>query len=211
MNQPADIFGAALADIATSISRQALQADPQLLARLAGLQGNTVELQCTLPPATWHLIIEPEGMSARSGPAQAPHAVVRGTLMSLIGWLLPGGNTGSLEISGDNTLLLELADMLKGFRPDLALPLHKLLGEELADTLVGSAEAGLDALQSLLSGAGRSMQTQAGKQFVQQPQLDAFLDGVDALRLRVDRLDARLREAEQARPSARPTHSNHGR
>ena len=40
MNQPADMFGAALADIATRISRQALQSDPQLLARLGSLQGN---------------------------------------------------------------------------------------------------------------------------------------------------------------------------
>jgi ubiquinone biosynthesis protein UbiJ len=211
MNQPADMFGAALADIATGISRQALQSDPQLLARLGSLQGNTVELQCTLPPGTWHVSIDAEGLSVQSGPAVAPQAVVRGTLTSLIAWLLPGGNTSGLEVSGDNTLLLELADMLKGFSPDLAVPLSDLLGAELANSLVGGAEAGIQALQSLLAGAGRGVQTQAGRQFVQQSQLDAFLDGVDALRLRVDRLDARIREVERMQPSASRTSSNHGR
>ncbi len=211
MNQPADMFGAALADIATDISRQALQSDPQLLARLGSLQGNTVELQCTLPPGTWHVSIDAEGLSVRSGPAAAPQAVVRGTLTSLIAWLLPGGNNSGLEVSGDNTLLLELADMLKGFSPDLAVPLSDLLGAELANSLVGGAEAGLQALQSLLAGAGRGVQTQAGRQFVQQSQLDAFLDGVDALRLRVDRLDARIREVERMQPSASRPDSNHGR
>ena len=199
MSQPQDLFGTALADIATRLSRQALQSDPVLAARLAQLQGNVVELQCTVPAATWHLQIEADQVRTVSGPAPHPQAVVRGSLPALSRWLLPGGGSADLEISGDQVLLMELADLLKSFSPDLAQPLNQLLGPELAGSLIGGAELGLQALQSLLEGAGRTVQKQATDTFVQRPQLNEFLDGVDELRLRVDRLAARIDAAARQR------------
>lgn len=198
MSQPVDMFGMALADIATRITRQAVQADPLLSARLANLQGNTVELQCTLPQATWHIHIEDGGIRTQAGPAEAPQAVVRGSLTALSGWLRPGASIEGVEVSGDNTLLLELANILRDFSPDLTAGFNNLFGNELATTLMGGAEAGLQALQSLLKGAGQTVQERATSQFVQQPQLSAFLDGVDQLRLQVDRLAARIAELEKA-------------
>jgi len=202
MNQPVDMFGMALADIATRVTRQAVQADPVLSARLAQLQGNTVELQCTLPAATWHIHVEGGSLLTQAGPAPAPQAVVRGSLMALGSWLLPGPSLDGVEISGDNTLLLELTDILRDFSPDLAAPLHNLFGNEMANSLLGGAEAGLQALRSLLQSAGQTVQAQATSQFVQQPQLTDFLDGVDQLRLQVDRLAARIAQLESANAGA---------
>ena len=199
MSQPVDMFGMALADMATRITRQAVQADPLLSARLLNLQGNTVELQCTLPQVTWHIHIEDGSLRTQAGPAAAPQAVVRGSLAALSSWLLPGASMEGVEVSGDNTLLLELADILRDFSPDPTAGFNNLFGNELATTLMGGAEAGLQALQSLLKGAGQTVQDQATSQFVQQPQLSAFLDGVDQLRLQVDRLAARIAELEKNR------------
>ncbi len=204
MNQSVDMFGMALADIATRVGRQAVQADPQLSARLRQLQGNVIELQCTLPAATWHILIEADGLRTQAGPAAAPHAIVRGTLAALSGWLLPGANPDGVEVSGDHTLLIELTDILKDFSPDLNAPFSALFGPELGANLLGGAEAGLQALQSLFKGASETVQQQATRQFVQQPQLAGFLDGVDQLRLQVDRLAARIQELESAQHKTAP-------
>ena len=208
MNQPADMFGMALADIANRITSQALKADPVLSAKLHNLQGKTVELQCTLPPAIWHIQIDGGSLRTLAGPAASPNAVVRGTLIELSGWLLPGSNDSAADISGDRTLLLELTDILKSFSPDPTTGLQGLFGEELASTLVGGAEAGLQALQSLLRGALDTAGAQAKRQFGQQGQLKSFLDGVDALRERVDQLAAGISAAETSRRHAHTNRSD---
>ncbi len=201
MSTPIDLLGTRLAEIATALSTSALAADPQLKGRLNNLQGQSIELQCTLPPATWHLLFTPAGLKIEPGPAPAPQAIVQGSALDLASWLLPG-RRGHVEISGDTTLLAELAEIFRQFNPDMAKPLASVFGEDLAATWVGTTELGIKGLRALIEGLGQSVQHQAGRTFMQNSDMEAFLRNIDALRLRVDRLAARIDQQEQNRRQA---------
>ncbi len=192
---PADAIGALLADIANAVSQQALATDPVLRSRLETLEGSTIEIQCVTPPATWALHVTGGSLRLASGAAAAPRAVVRGTALALGSWLLPGPSD-DVEIDGDALLLASLREILRDFAPDLATPLANALGSDTAATLLGTAELGLKSLQSALTGMRESLTTRSSAVFVQRPEFDELLDGIDTLRLRVDRLAARVRRHE---------------
>lgn len=198
MSDPFAPVARVFAELATRVSAQAIESDPRLRARLQALDGQCLELQCTAPPSTWHVIVTDGTLLTQPGAAPAPQVIVRGHAMALAAALAPGSPAaGQLEINGDNTLALELLDILRDFQPDLAEPMSRIFGPDAAATLVGTAELGLKSMQSLLSGVGQSMSDTAAANFVRSTQLDNLLTGIDRLRLRVDRLAAKVTEFEQ--------------
>ena len=197
MNPLIETLGTLLGEFATQVSNRALSTDPILRNKLANLSGTSVEIQSTVPDVVWHLAINAEQLTVVAGPAAEPTAIVRGTPVELIGWILPPASTSNLEISGDVTRLLELADILKDFQPDLADGLSSIVGPDAASTLLGGVEFGLRGMRSLVEGVGQSLQQQASGNFVNRDQLDTLLTGIDDLRLRVDRLAANVARREQ--------------
>lgn len=198
MNDLATQIGRILAEVATATTSSALNTDAALRARLQALAGRCIEIQCTAPPVTWHLTITDEGIETKHGPAPAAQVSVRGRAIDLASWLIPGESSTHVNIDGDETLLLEIIDMLRDFNPDFAASLGKIVGADAAATLLGTAEMGLKALRSLLQGVGVSVQQQVSGNFVQPDHLDALLSGIDELRLRVDRLAAKVSQRERS-------------
>ncbi len=204
MTNLANVFGDMLADVATRATNQALQTDPQLRARLQQLDGNTIEINCTMPPMAWHLTVLDGGLHLGSGPALQPQVIMQGSAADLAAWLFPGNQGGRVEINGDETLLLEVAGILRDFQPDIQDPLGQLLGPQMASTLLGTAEMGLKGLRSLIEGVGRGSPNTGGSGPVQQEQLDTVLHGIDELRLRVDRLAAQVKETSADPGQSKP-------
>jgi ubiquinone biosynthesis accessory factor UbiJ len=199
MDIPADTISAVLANAANQIADRALASDPELRKHLTKLSGQCIELRCLRPPASWHLIIDDDRLVTVAGPAAAPQAMISANAADLLAWLLPGDLPKSVEISGDTALLMEFAAMLRDFSPDIATPLSQFVGPEAAATLLGTAEVGLHSLRSLLADVGQNIQQQARAGFVQSKQMDSFLRDIDKLRLRVDRLAAKIDQQEQIR------------
>lgn len=189
-------FGKLLSDMANMVSDAAIQSDPVLAQRLHALDGRCIEFNCTLPVITSHLLITRGRMIVQPGNAPHPQVIVKGSGADMLGLIGPGDTPLGLQIEGDDTALLEVVELLRSFRPDLAQnlpqPLTDLFGASTAQTLTGSAEMALRGVQSLLQGLGQSMQNQAASRFVHDRELDELLDGIDQLRLRVDRLAARI-------------------
>lgn len=198
MNDLATQIGRILAEVATATTSSALNTDAALRARLQALAGRCIEIQCTAPPVTWHLTITDEGIETKHGPAPAAQVSVRGRAIDLASWLIPGESSTHVNIDGDETMLLEIIDMLRDFNPDFAASLGKIVGADAAATLLGTAEMGLKGLRSLLQGVGDSVQQQVSGHFVQPDHLDALLSGIDELRLRVDRLAAKVSQRERS-------------
>lgn len=192
---PADAIGRTLADLANAVGERALASDPALLGRLQAIAGKCIEIQCTAPPMQWNLVVAEKGLQVAAGASDAPDAVIKGNALQLTGWLLPG-TPMHVEVDGDVLLLTELRDMLSTFSPDLSEPLSRMVGEDSAATLLGTAELGLKSLQSALSGLRDNLSSSAWDMFVQQREFDSLLGGIDALRLRVDRLAARVNHIE---------------
>ena len=184
----------------TAISNRVVDADPELRARLNAMDGRFIELNCTNPPAVWHLAIRTDDVIFSPGSADQPNVVVTGSAANLIRWLT-GGEAQGITIDGDDTTLLETLDALRSFDPDTEDALGQVFGEQFTQTIVAGAEAGLKALSSIAQGMSHGLKSQTAERFVHRDHLDGLLDEIDELRLRVDRLSAnvarREREASQ--------------
>lgn len=194
-----------LADALADLANRSLDLDPASRARLAGLDGRQVQITTRLPPPLGNrdfaLTVEAGRLHFFPHAVGHPNVIVRGTPPDLAAWLLAGeGAAGTrLEIEGDSTVLAELRAAMRAFRPDLGSPLRRILGEDFAQSSVGTAELALATLRSALEGAGQAVRDAAARVFVDQGQTAEFLDQLDDLRLRVDRLSARVQAQEQRR------------
>ena len=199
------VLGTMLADLATQVTNKAVNSDPQLQSQLKALAGNTIEINCTtpsfMPVQIWHMVIVDDALNLHHGPADAPQVVVTGSAVDLATWMFPAATTGRVQIDGDETLLQELVEILRGFKPAVASPLEQFFGAQATSSLLGTAELGLNGLRSMIQGIGQNIQGQAMGNFVQQGQLDTILQNIDDLRLEVDRLAARVGKDDPAPPS----------
>jgi len=197
---------AVFADLLAELANRSLDLDPASRARLAGLEGSRVQITAELPfgPRDLTLAVSAGRLRCFARADDAPHAIVRGRPQDLAAWLLgtgpvrSRGSTG-IAIDGDTTLLGELTGVLRDFRPDLEQPLARVLGAEAARTALGSAELALASLRSALQGAGHTVRAGAAETFVDRRQTARLLDELDDLRMRVDRLGARVAAEEQRR------------
>ena len=186
----------------------ALAADPDTALALRDLDGKRLRIHCTLPDIVITLAfrdgemhIEPQA-SESSSPAVPAHALLRGTGLDLLK-LLSGGEMGGLQVEGDIRVLQTFAEIAKGYRPTAPAtgsnsqdqgnfgasnnPLESLINQTL-----GAAAEGFSLLRSAAGATQRQAQDDLQKHFTNQDDLEGFLSELHALRLRVDRLSARL-------------------
>ncbi len=197
-DNPTEALGKMLADFATTVTERALASDPATRTRLTALAGKSIDIDCTAPPMQWSLHIDDDALRISTGPCAAPSAIVRGNALQLGSWLLPGAGQG-VYVEGDALLLTQLKEVLSEFAPDVAEPLSRLVGTSTADTLLGTVEMGLKSLSGALAGARDEARHRSSTLFVKQGDFDALLDGIDTLRLRVDRLAAKVKREEDRR------------
>ena len=194
-DNPTEAIGKLLANLANAVTERALASDPATRARLASLAGKSIEIDCTAPPMQWTLHVEAAALRIASGPCSEPAAIVRGNALQLSSWLLPGTGQG-VHVEGDALLLTQLREVFTEFAPDIAEPLSRIVGAGTADTLIGTVEMGLKSLSGALAGVRDEARHRSSNLFVQQGEFDRLLDGIDTLRLRVDRLAARVKREE---------------
>lgn len=186
-----------------SAGNLALKLDPLSAARLQALDGRTLRFEIATPGRTGPRILT---LSVSDGQIQwharstdQPNVIVAGSLPSIAGLLANPEATTDVRIDGDESILSEFGDLLKRFEPDLAGPMSGLVGTELADGLIGMAEAGIAFLKSASESVTRAAAESARDNYVSNETLDAMLDDLDILRLRTDRLAARVGLLEAAR------------
>lgn len=201
-----------MADLLTShlldrLAAFALAADPDTALALRDLDGKRLRIHCTLPVVDLTLAfrdgemhIEPQASESNTPAAQA-HALLRGTGLDLLK-LLSGGELGGLQVEGDIRVLQTFADIAKGYRPSppgvLSNNLNNNKGassnplESLLNQTLGAAAEGFSLLRSAAGATQRQAQDDLQKHFTNQDDLEGFLSELHALRLRVDRLSARL-------------------
>ena len=201
MNGAARGLESLLADGLAELANRSLDLDPAARARLEALEGRSVQicpdLPAPLPQRELTLCVSGGRVRFYPHAVEQPNVIVRGAAPDLAAALL-GGNPANVTIDGDTTVLQELGAALAAFRPAADGPLGRLLGAELARDALGTVELAFAALLSLVQGAGRSIGEEAGRAFVTRPELARFLDQLDDLALRVDRLKARVGAREQA-------------
>ena len=196
-----EILDKFLADFVNLVCRQAAALDPTLARKMAPIAGQIIEIRCTAPTKVWHLVLGEKSIELRNGPATNPNVAIQGSAPNLVKALASGGSSTAIQIDGDETLLLELSALSKDFYPDLVTPLGSVLGAQRANKVAAALEMGLSALTNFASNLGEDIAHNASSKIADRfTSTEAFTDHLaelDALRLRVDRLSAKILDRER--------------
>lgn len=175
--------------------------DVETASRLSGLDGRalTLDFKGALPP----LRITVDGARLRIGPASAGDSALRvaATPGALLGLALARGRDGAIapgrvEIAGDAELARRLERLAANFAPDFDEAFARAFGDvagfRLARAVRGALAWSRASAHAFARDAAEFL-SEEGRDLVSRAELDGFLDEVDALRERSERLEARLR------------------
>lgn len=188
----------------------ALSLDPDTQSRLAALDGHSVQLQ--LRGIDLALAITVEGDRLKVGPApEASDLRVAATPGSLLSMLFrrhsDGMAPGKVEIAGDAELARRLEKLASGFAPDFEEAFTRTFGDVVGVPLAKAVRNGLTHARETalhLSQDGAAWLRDETRIALAPGEVESFLDEVDALRERTERLDARLARLERVRGGTNP-------
>ena len=191
--------------LASALNR-VLALDPESQAALAKLEGRRLAMRLCGPEITFAIAVREGRLEV--GPPDARDAVdpnaksdlhVSATPGAVLSLLAPRADDalppGKIEIAGDAELARRVEKLARGFAPDFEAAIVSVLGEIAG---VPIARALREATRWLQTGARHFGEDAAdwlrdeARLVVPRGELDDFLDGVDALRERVERLAARV-------------------
>lgn len=190
-------------DGVAELINRTLALDPANASRLSALEGRRLQLSSAFPAPLGQrdltITVRAGALRLIPRPEPEPHVIVQAAPAELAAWITSRGARGSVRIDGDSAVLQELTALLRDFHPDLAAPLAALLGPEQASRALGGLELAFAGVRSLFQGAGYSVRDGAVQTFVDRPAANRLLDDIQDLRLRVERLGARVSAEEQRR------------
>ncbi|QNK03232.1 ubiquinone biosynthesis accessory factor UbiJ [Dyella telluris] len=179
-----------------------LSLDPETKTRLAALDGRSVQLHLRGPELA--LSVTVEGDCLKVGPAQEDnHLRIAATPGSLLAMLVKrddeGVAPGKVEIAGDADLARRLEKLASKFAPDFEEAFARTFGEVLGVPLAKAVRKGLahakETGSHLATDTADWLRDEA-RVAAAPGEVEGFLDGVDDLRERADRLEARLARLE---------------
>ena len=188
---------------------RAVTLDDDTRSRLTGLEGQSVGIELRGTPLA--LAISVDGGRLRVGPhgQAASDLNLRAAPGSLLAFALRRGGgspdmngrertTGKVEISGDAELARRVEKLLRGFRPDIEEAFAKTFGDVIGVPLAGALQAAFawsrESAEAFVRDSAEFLRDDS-RDLVAPAEMDAFLDAVDVLRERVDRLVARVDRA----------------
>jgi ubiquinone biosynthesis protein UbiJ len=176
-----------------------LALDPVTQDKLRALEGRRIELSLESPALALSATVRDGGV--RIGPPERepePDLGLRANLGGLFAQLpfARGRNAppARLRINGDAELARTLQGLARGFDPDWEQPFADVLGPVLGPQVARTLREGLRQGASLAGNLGRDAAeflTEESRDAVGRAELAAFLDDVDELRDRAERLLAR--------------------
>jgi len=192
-----------------SALNHALSLDPESQAKLATLDGRSVQLH--LQGVDMALAITVEGRRLKVGPApERSDLRVAATPGSLLAMLFRRRDEslapGKVDIAGDAELALRLEKLASGFAPDFEEAFARNFGDVIGVPLAKAVREGLAHARetaSHLSQDGAAWLRDETGIAVAPGEVERFLDDVDALRERSERLEARLARLERLPRGAR--------
>lgn len=183
----------------------ALDADTQ--ARLAALEGKRIGVD--LRGTGLALSIAVDGGTLKVGPhwEKSSDLNLRAAPASLLAFALRRGDDdaaapGKVDISGDADLARRMEKLLRGFRPDIeeafAQTFGDILGVPLARALQRAFAYARESAQAAAQDTAEFLREES-RDLVAPAEMERFLDDVDALRERADRLAARVQRLAAGR------------
>lgn len=181
----------------------ALSLDPETQSKLSALEGRSVQLH--LRGIELALAVTVEGSRLKVGPAPERSdlrvAASPGSLLSML-FRRHGESLapGKVDIAGDAELARRLEKLAGGFAPDIEAAFTRTFGEVIGVPLAKAVRDGLvHARETAAHFAqdGAAWLRDETQLAVAPGEVESFLDDVDTLRERTERLDARLARLER--------------
>ena len=142
-----------------------------------------------------------DSQAGEPGARAAADATIAGSPLALL--RLAGGSASrgaGVSVSGDAEIANSYRELLALARPDLEEELSRLIGDVPARALSRFAAKTLEWAARARRAAGENIAEylqEEGRDLVNKPELDEFLQGVDMVRESADRVDARIARLEQ--------------
>jgi ubiquinone biosynthesis accessory factor UbiJ len=197
---------AVLGGLLQSALNRALALDPDTRAQLARLDGRALSVEFRDTPLALRLAVAGERLEV--GPAFAADSQLRvaATPGSLLGLLLRRGDDaalapGKVEIAGDAELARRLEKLASNYRPDVEAAFAGVFGDVIGVRLAQGFAAALgyarERGEALLRDSADYLREES-RDLVAPGEMEQFLDDVDTLRERSERLEARLARLQAA-------------
>jgi len=194
----------------TALDR-ALDLDPETRAALGPLDGRAVTVEFKNTPLAMRIAVAGDRLAvgpAFDGTSALKVSATPGALLSLAlsrgreGSVTPG----SVEIAGDADLARRLERIATRFSPDIDEAFARVFGDvvgfQIARGFKRAFAGARGAARSFARDAAEYL-TEEGRDLVAKAEVETFLDDVDALRERADRLEARVKRLRhRGNPSA---------
>lgn len=192
------------------VLNRAMAMDEDTRERLGALDGQRIGLE--LRGVNLALAISVHEKRFRVGPHwDAPGDLnLRAAPGSLLAMALRRGDDsvlppGKVEISGDAELARRVEKLARDFRPDIeeafARTFGDVIGVPLARALLGAFAWGRESTSAMARNTAEYLREES-RDLVAAAEMEEFLDDVDALRERTDRLEAHVQRLVQRVPGA---------
>jgi ubiquinone biosynthesis protein UbiJ len=188
-----------------------LDLDPETRAELRALDGRALTFEFRNTPLAMRIAVNGDRLAI--GPAFEGASALRvaATPAALLGLALARGREGAVtpgmvEIAGDADLARRLERIASRFAPDFDEAFVRIFGDVAGFQIARGlrrAFAGLRDSGKAFARDAAEFLTEEGRDLVAKAEVETFLDDVDALRDRADRLDARVRRLQlRGKPAA---------
>ncbi|HEX7339836.1 MAG TPA: SCP2 sterol-binding domain-containing protein [Rhodanobacteraceae bacterium] len=186
--------------------------DPDTRDSLAALEGRRVELTLRGPDVALVVVVVDGKLKVQPSDADNAAALhVSATPGGVLGMVLGAGSDapvapGKVTIAGDADLARRLEKLARGYAPDFEEAFARYFGDVIGVPLARALHKALSHLRDSgrhLVEDGADWLREETRVAVSAAEMDVFLDDVDALRERAERLEARLnRLAARKGPAA---------
>ena len=186
----------ALQRLLNDLSERAIHLDPVAAKNFTSLTGQVIEIHCLEPALTWHLTLQESSIEVHAGASNNPNVAVTGKPLGLLQMLMTGATSETVVIDGDAAVLMALHTLARDYSPDPAKLLDAWLGRETGQRAAALVELGMANLGELLTStranAHHATQNYFSERYAAQDQGKGLAGRLDQLRLRIDRLEAKL-------------------
>ncbi|HEV7777722.1 MAG TPA: SCP2 sterol-binding domain-containing protein [Luteibacter sp.] len=184
---------------------RAVDLDVDTREKLGALDGRSVQLHLRGPELA--LSVRVDGGRLRVGPPVEDSSLrVAASPGSLLAMAMRGDDDGvapgKVDIAGDAELARRLERLARNYAPDFEEAFARTFGDVIGVPLARAVRSALEHARTTakhLTEDGADWLRDEARIAVAPGELDDFLDGVDALRERTERLDARLARIERQR------------
>ena len=180
-----------------------LSLDPDTVQRLSALDGRSVQLHLEGPALTLAITVHEGRLKVGPG-REDSHLRVRATPGSLLAMALrrddEGVAPGKVDIAGDAELARRLEKLASKFAPDFEEAFTRTFGDVLGVPLARAVRKGLaharETASHLTEDSADWLRDEA-RVAMAPGEIEGFLDGVDDVRERSERLEARVQRLMQ--------------